>query len=125
MRIRRAPRTPNPGSSFVSSRIGGAGLVSAGGAVGVGVGVEDGGNMVYVTGNTEETWIVRVPETELNTEVVVLREREKLGVLCGGGDDWAETVARNARARRNVAARRRERRWPTMAVVVVGEGQPQ
>ena len=58
----------------------------------------------------------------MNTEVVVLIERETLG---GGvdeeiDDDWASTVARNANPR--TAAREGVRRRPTMAVVVGGWG---
>jgi hypothetical protein len=40
VRMRRAPSTPNPGSSLVSSRIGAGEVVSAGEAVAVGT-VED------------------------------------------------------------------------------------
>jgi len=52
--MRSAPSTPNPGSSLVSSRIG-AGEVSVGEVVEVGVPVEeDDSGYVLVTGNTED-----------------------------------------------------------------------
>ena len=41
VRMRRAPSTPNPGSSLVSSRIGEDELAAAAGAVGVGVPEEE------------------------------------------------------------------------------------
>jgi hypothetical protein len=51
----------------------------------------------------------------LDTEVVVLIERETLG----GGvvDDWASTVATKPNPRKRTAARRRVWRRPTMAMV--------
>lgn len=76
-----------------------------------------------MTGNTEEICRVCEPETRLDTEVVVLIERETLG---GGvdeeiDDDWAPTVGRKAKPRKTTA-RERVRRRPTMAMVVSGWG---
>lgn len=58
----------------------------------------------------------------LDTEVAVLIEREALegGVDDELDDDWASTAARNPNPRRMVAARRRVRKGPTMAGMVVG-----
>jgi hypothetical protein len=57
VRMRSPPRTPNPGSSLVSSRIGAGELVSVGEVVEVvevGVPVEEESGYVLVTGNTED-----------------------------------------------------------------------
>ena len=52
----------------------------------------------------------------------MLIEREALegGVDDELDDDWASAVARNPNPRRMVAARRRVRKGPTMAGMVVG-----
>jgi hypothetical protein len=71
----------------------------------------------------EETWRVCEPETTLDTEVVVLIERETLeggvGDDDGLDDDWASTVARKPNPRRTTT-RKRAQRGPTMAMVVGG-----